>query len=331
MPLVQGASESARRENVRRLLAEGRSPSQALAIARSVQERARRRHRRDQNTRAERTARQVAIAREIVGRRRRRRARLPRQVPPNAIARDYTREVVELVDRALSALDPLRAELPDLLSSARRERERLDAGEGRRLQELIAQVEAVATAAVAPSATRALARQFALRTSTYQRLQLQKQVRAALGADIFAADPNLEPIFDTFAAENAALIRDVPQKVVNEVALLSTRAVASGTLHKDLADQIQERVAIGQRRARLIARDQVGKLYGQLNVQRQRAMGVEHFIWRTSADRRVRPEHVTLEGRRFPTNEGAPGEGLPGEPVLCRCYAEPDFSAILEL
>ena len=44
---------------------------------------------------------------------------------------------------------------------------------------------------------------------------------------------------------------------------------------------------------------------------------------------RVRDEHQELEGETF-SYDDPPSEGLPGQPVLCRCFAEPVLDEILE-
>jgi SPP1 gp7 family putative phage head morphogenesis protein len=46
-------------------------------------------------------------------------------------------------------------------------------------------------------------------------------------------------------------------------------------------------------------------------------------------DERVRDEHEGLDGEQFDYDD-LPSEGLPGEPIQCRCYAEPVLSAILD-
>lgn len=74
-------------------------------------------------------------------------------------------------------------------------------------------------------------------------------------------------------------------------------------------------------RARVIARDQLGKLNARLTEQRQRALGVEAYTWRTTGDSRVRHQHRARNGRRFLWSK-PPQDGHPGEPVLCRCVAE---------
>ncbi len=81
--------------------------------------------------------------------------------------------------------------------------------------------------------------------------------------------------------------------------------------------------------ARTIARDQIAKLNASATLARHQELGVKSFIWRTAGDDRVRPEHEELEGESF-TYDDPPSEGLPGEPVLCRCSAEPDFDSLLD-
>lgn len=85
-----------------------------------------------------------------------------------------------------------------------------------------------------------------------------------------------------------------------------------------------ERVLIStEKHSRVVALDQINKLQGKLNQTRQEAAGITEFIWRTQGDDRVRPEHEAINGQKFTWADGAPGQGLPSEPVQCRCHAEP--------
>ena len=77
-----------------------------------------------------------------------------------------------------------------------------------------------------------------------------------------------------------------------------------------------------------IARDQIGKLNAQVNQDRQEAIGLTGYIWRTMNDDRVRDEHAMLEGEAF-TWDDPPEDGPPGDACLCRCFGEPDFSPII--
>lgn len=302
------------------------------------------------NLAAERTRQHVRSLR-MLGLARRPRKVLPRQVPPIPIEREYARAILHLLEQMRPALAEVLDALPELLESAARERSvhdslhdpcndalshyrdldnvivapiRADAGEGKRLKELMARAAARMGQAISPGLVEQLGEKFARRTATYQRVQLNRQVKAALGADVFIADRGLEAMVEGFAAENAALITSIPRELMDKIAKASTRAIQSATPHPQLAKEIAKDFGMATNRAKLIARDQVGKLYGQVNAQRQKAMGVERFIWNTVHDERVRPEHAALDGKEF-SYDKPPAEGLPGEPILCRCYASPVF------
>ena len=170
-----------------------------------------------------------------------------------------------------------------------------------------------------------------------RKAELDRQVRAAFGVDLLAQAPNVGRLVDGFVAENVAYIKTIPTRLHGEIETMVTRGVNSGRLHRDLARDIEERFGVAESRARLIARDQVGKFYGKVNTLRQRAMGVERFVWRTVGDERVRDEHTDREIESDPEQGGTPysyddppeGE-LPGEPINCRCFPEPVFDDILD-
>jgi SPP1 gp7 family putative phage head morphogenesis protein len=43
----------------------------------------------------------------------------------------------------------------------------------------------------------------------------------------------------------------------------------------------------------------------------------------------VRPEHEVLDGVVFEWSD-PPSEGIPGEPINCRCTAEPDVQSVID-
>lgn len=281
------------------------------------------------SARAERTAREIQ-ARRALGARKRRPKVLPRQLEPRGIERDYTRRLLRIVAQAHESLRPLLDELPELVKSSIQEQERLDVGEAARVQALTEIGETALGASLNPAVLDALAIEFATKTSTWQRVQLLRQTRAAFGVDLLLSDPPaMAAAVEGFRAGNRGLMRDLGRKTVSDIESTIQRGIQNGTLHSQLAKEIEQTVLKNRNRARLIARDQVGKFYGKVNKVRQEAIGVTHFKWRTSGDERVRDEHVALEGRVFRWDTGAPGEGIPGEPVNCRCFAEPILDEIL--
>jgi SPP1 gp7 family putative phage head morphogenesis protein len=263
---------------------------------------------------------------------RRRRARLPRQLPPLGIERDYRVAITRMVERMRASTKPVIESLRPVLEQARAERH--DADESERI---IALLRASLERTMASSDVKAMAEEVAHRVSVHNSKQLARQTRAALGVDVFTSDPKVPALTSGFVAENVALIRSIPAEVASKLEMAVTRAVASGTPWKQFATEVEDIHEFGSKRARAIARDQVGKLNGQINAARQREMGVRKFTWRTSNDIRVRgtpggpyakasPSHYDLEGQVFSYPEGHLIEGIPGSPINCRCYAEPLFS-----
>lgn len=260
--------------------------------------------------------------------------RLPVQQPPTLIEREYARAIIELVvPRVRAAFAPLMRELPALLERAAAERldgARFDAGEGKRLRELVDSARDHLRKSVSTEDIERLAHKFAQQTSTHQRVQLARQTKAALGVDVVGSDRRMPAIVENFVANNVSLVRGISDKLAQKTERLVTEAVTRGELAGDLAEKLQK-IGYGERESALIARDQIGKLNGQLNAVRQKDLGVDEFIWRCVGDERVRDEHEAIDGETYKFSEGGhPIEGLPGEPVLCRCWAEPVFDAVLD-
>lgn len=280
------------------------------------------------NAKAQQTARHAIMLRAVGqgGRRR----RLPRQIYPKSIESEYARTIVGVLEAARPLLAPLLHDLPGMLASATAERrgDRTDAGEPERVKRLIDQTRQQLEQRLPGPEIERLAELFGKRTQSYQRVQLGRQVRAVLGVDVAAGDgPRMSALLAHFTHENAVLIKSVPADFISDVEKRVARAFTSGTRHEEIAADLVERYGIAENRARLIARDQVGKLYGQTNAVRQQDLGIQRFTWRTAGDERVREEHQELDGQEFSYDE-PPDEGLPGEPIQCRCYAEPVMSLI---
>jgi SPP1 gp7 family putative phage head morphogenesis protein len=267
--------------------------------------------------------------------------RIPRQQRPAHLERAYATQLLRIVDRVREALAPLLAELPRLLERNARARAdgRLDAGEGERLRTLIAEALARVRGFIDPTQLDALAKQLGHNVSSFSGAQLRRQIIAAIGVDVFASEAGLAAIVEGFAAENVSLITNLAEQLVSNVEGATTRALANATRHTDLAKEIEKMMGISRKRAKLIARDQIGKLNGKVNHKRQTNLGINKYIWRTGKDRRVRGtpggafpnakySHFAREGKTFSWDE-PPEDGHPGEPVLCRCGAEPDFDDLL--
>lgn len=178
-----------------------------------------------------------------------------------------------------------------------------------------------------------LAARYAEVTDDFQKDQLRDQLRAGLAIDIPLGDtPRIREIKEQFAVENDAYIRSIPEKYFGEVEKTVYQAISTGKRHEEIAQELianlDGRFEVAESSAKLVARDQVGKLLGAATEARQSALGIESYIWRGVMDSRERDEHVAREGKVFRWDD-PPEDGHPGQPIGCRCTAEPNFKEVL--
>jgi SPP1 gp7 family putative phage head morphogenesis protein len=250
-----------------------------------------------------------------------------RQATGRQIAREYWREMIRVAVAPLNALirERLIAQLPGLETIARGELglDSMRADVADYVRRIIEEIESSIIEEVPESALAELARRKGTQVSDQNRRALQQQFQRVLGIDAVAADPALDRRLNFFSAENVRLIKNMQREHMARIGAITTNGLAAGKSARELTREIEKANGIPRRRAALIARDQVSKLNGQINKARQEASGVTHFTWRTVGDERVRDEHEQLDGMTFSWAEGAPDEGFPGQPVNCRCVAEP--------
>jgi SPP1 gp7 family putative phage head morphogenesis protein len=108
----------------------------------------------------------------------------------------------------------------------------------------------------------------------------------------------------------------VGQDLIDAAQVLAVNAIEFG----DTPDQLTKKIAkvsdqFAGYRARLIARDQVGKLQGQIHMTRMEDAGFERYEWMTVGDERVRTSHKARDGD-IRTWEQSP---KPGQEIQCRC------------
>jgi SPP1 gp7 family putative phage head morphogenesis protein len=161
-------------------------------------------------------------------------------------------------------------------------------------------------------------------------IRFSKQVEAAtdkrviLELNPFYSEPWLDLFMSERVSENIRLIKDIGTQSANRLHTILDDGIRTGKSTKAIAQQLREQFEYGKNRAKLIARDQIGKHNGLLNELRQKNAGVDEYIWSTSKDERVRSTHRVREGDAFKWSE-PPSDGHPGQPIQCRCVALPVF------
>jgi SPP1 gp7 family putative phage head morphogenesis protein len=113
-----------------------------------------------------------------------------------------------------------------------------------------------------------------------------------------------------------------------------------GSSTKDIQSKLFEDNDITLRRARLIARDQIGKLNAEITEKRHKELGVTEYIWDAAMDERTRGNptglypnakysHWDREGKVFKYSD-PPEDGPPGYSYQCRCVAIPKLPEELD-
>lgn len=169
--------------------------------------------------------------------------------------------------------------------------------------------------------------------------QVEAMLARSLGVEwaTIMASSAIAAAVDTAVAANVSLIRTIGEshwgRVIEAVtANYQGKTFAEGSLTNRLA-KIGN---ISKRQAKRIARDQTSKLNSSLNAIRQQDAGINRYTWRNSQDQRVvgnpgglYPEgnavhgnHWEREGQAFRWDQ-PPEDGHPGQPIQCRCTAEP--------
>ena len=164
--------------------------------------------------------------------------------------------------------------------------------------------------------------------ASFQAKEMNKYFAPVVGVDVVGGEDWLRPEISKFTAENVALIKSVPSQYFTQLETTLAKGISDGLRPEALAKIVEERFGVAESKALLIARDQVGKFYGDLERIRQADLGVTKYTWQTANDSRVRDEHAARQGESFEWND-PPVDGHPGEAINCRCYAEPDLSDIL--
>ena len=149
-----------------------------------------------------------------------------------------------------------------------------------------------------------------------------REMRRVLPIQISDQSPEVQAAVEAWRVENVRLIRSISDRLLGDVQALVTEAATSGMRVETLRNRLRERFGVSDSRARLIARDQILKANSDLTRARHLEAGITQYVWITSQDERVRPEHRALHGRTFSWDDPPP-PGHPGQDIQCRCVARP--------
>jgi|LULL01.1.fsa_nt_gb SPP1 gp7 family putative phage head morphogenesis protein len=160
------------------------------------------------------------------------------------------------------------------------------------------------------------------------------KLSAVTGVNVITNVPGVRDAVQIWTRQNVTLIKTLGEEHFKDIERLVIDGVEQGESLRTITKKIQERTKASRNRAKLIARDQVGKLTANVTARRSSELGIKRFRWVTSLDDRVRASHRALHGKVFSYEKGADVDGqsgvLPGEPINCRCALVPIISSVGE-
>lgn len=149
-------------------------------------------------------------------------------------------------------------------------------------------------------------------------------IRARLKAD--AADYDAAKLIEQWSKAATAKITNVRDEVAEAMREDIVAALDLGLSAADLQEEwkrngIPTKYGTLEGRIKTIAQHQISNLHAHVQAERARAIGATEFRWMTQQDSAVREAHRALHGHVF-SYDDLPSEGLPGQPINCRCFAE---------
>lgn len=258
-------------------------------------------------------------------------------IPPTTIQLAYYGDLRAMVLYAQQLVKrDIVPRLGDMLPASKEDAARLDAAAHPISSIIASMLDAWHKRFTGPKISKA-ASKAAAAASQHSERQLFKQIKSGLGIQLESVgDKHMQKRLDDFTTENVALIKTVPEEYFGQVKDVVLAGIKAGQRADQVAADLVERGNVAENRAKLIARDQIGKFTGALTQARQTDLGVERFTWQTMGDERVRPAHAERNGKEYswsnpPGDAGDPGDGAtPGQGIQCRCFAAPVLSGILD-
>lgn len=272
------------------------------------------------------------------GKRRKPRVKVPAQRWPRAARAAYFLAIKELLAGLHAQIDRLLIpELPSLLALVQANKPsgvRLDSADD--LKDELDKIKAAADPVLTAARAKQLAQTAGQQVAAFNKAELNRQFRASVGIELLHGEPYLQQQLALFADDNARLITSLASDHLDQVSGIVMRAARAGTRVEQVQEQISERFDVTESKAEFLARDQVGKLNGELTQLRQSSVGITEYEWSTSQDERVRARHAELEGTTHSwddppvVDEKTGRRAHPGQDFQCRCTAIPKVDAILD-
>lgn len=154
-----------------------------------------------------------------------------------------------------------------------------------------------------------------------------KMQAGAVGLNPIQSDAELDSYVKIKLVENTHLVLNLRDEFADKLQTDIYNAITKGGGSGAVRNALVKRAGMTLKRADLIANDQTGTIIGQLNAYRHKKAGANRYIWQSQEDERVRPKHQVLDRtvQKYDDPDGGDDGEMPGEPIRCRCVADPIF------
>lgn len=150
---------------------------------------------------------------------------------------------------------------------------------------------------------------------------VQSFVPTGVKLDTLLGPANVKSTLESVLAENVALIRSLNEQMRNDISGAVFRGLTNRSPAREVSKEITRLTGIARRRADLIAADQLQKLTGRLDQERQQQLGLDTFQWAHSHKLHPRPHHVARDGMKFKWDSVVGRTDPPGRAIRCGCRA----------
>ena len=175
-------------------------------------------------------------------------------------------------------------------------------------------------------------------TMKFSEKEFQRIIEKGIHVNLPVSAPWWDDMKQSWAEDNYTLITSNAKNYISKINTLTEQAIVNGLSPMKLKEEIKKATeSLSDRHCKLLARDQMGKLNGQITEAQMTEVGLDMYVWSTSYDDRVRDSHAVMEGLLCRWDDASvcsydngktwvsrPSGAIdlhPGQDIQCRCVA----------
>ena len=175
-------------------------------------------------------------------------------------------------------------------------------------------------------------------TMEFSEKEFKRIIEKGIHVNLPVSAPWWDDMKKSWAEDNYTLITSNAKNYVSKINTLTEQAIVNGLSPMKLKEEIKKATeSLSDKHCKLLARDQMGKLNGQITEAQMTEVGLDMYVWSTAYDDRVRNSHAVMEGLLCRWDDASvcsydngktwvprPADAVdlhPGQDIQCRCVA----------